>query len=128
MLLPLPSRPLGLHPALRLAIGSLAGVRRRGQRAHPAAARYAHHLSCPGRSSRALLERSAALRPLSSARLLPLPAGFAIAFTPLSWLGLTAGGIVWGWLNLGVYGWGLWRSARAMCCPAPGRRRARRCS
>ena len=51
----------------------------------------------------------------------------AIAFTPLSSLGLTVGGIVWGWLSIGVYGWGLCATG-ATCCRVSGRRCARRCS
>src|SRR5262249_43526166 len=40
------------------------------------------------------------------------PPVFAIAVTPVSILGLTAGGILWTWLSLAVYAAGLWRFAR----------------
>ena len=40
------------------------------------------------------------------------PPVFAVAVGPLSALGLRLGGIVWGWLNLGIYGAGLWRLRR----------------
>jgi hypothetical protein len=32
---------------------------------------------------------------------------FAIAFTPFAWLGSSVGGVLWGWLSLGVYFHGL---------------------
>lgn len=32
---------------------------------------------------------------------------FAVLMTPLAWLGPAVAGIVWGWLNLGLYFWGL---------------------
>ena len=53
-------------------------------------------------------------RPLDYFRYPPV---FAVAFTPLSAAGLTAGGVLWGWLNLGVYGWGLWRLRRDVLPP-----------
>jgi hypothetical protein len=37
---------------------------------------------------------------------------FAVAATPLWALGLRGGGIIWTWLNLGVYAAGLWRFRR----------------
>jgi hypothetical protein len=37
------------------------------------------------------------------------PPVFAVFVTPLSVLGLRAGGILWCWLNLGIYGWGVAR-------------------
>jgi hypothetical protein len=40
------------------------------------------------------------------------PPAFAIAFTPFDQLGPRLGGVLWGWLCLGVYGLGLWRYAR----------------
>lgn len=36
----------------------------------------------------------------------------AVCFSPLAWLGSRVGGVVWGWLNLVVYGAGLWAFAR----------------
>jgi hypothetical protein len=59
-------------------------------------------------------------RPLDYFRYPPV---FAVAFTPLSAAGLTAGGVLWNWLNLGVYGWGLWRLRRDVLPVtwAPGR-------
>src|SRR5262245_36936207 len=42
--------------------------------------------------------------PLDYYRYPPL---FAILFTPFFWCGPTLGGVLWGWLNLGVYLWGL---------------------
>src|SRR5262249_49228359 len=53
-------------------------------------------------------------RPLDYFRYPPV---FAVAFTPLSAAGLTAGGVLWNWLNLGVYGWGLWRLRRDVLPP-----------
>jgi len=40
------------------------------------------------------------------------PLSCAIALTPLSLLGHRAGGILWAWLNLGIYAWGLVRLVR----------------
>jgi hypothetical protein len=40
------------------------------------------------------------------------PPAFAVAIAPLAALGLRAGGILWGWLNLATYGAGLWRFRR----------------
>lgn len=37
------------------------------------------------------------------------PPVFAVSFTPLAMLGSRLGGILWAWLNLAVYGIGLWR-------------------
>ena len=37
---------------------------------------------------------------------------FAVAMTPFALLGNCAGGIVWCWLNIGVYLWGLRRLVR----------------
>jgi hypothetical protein len=42
------------------------------------------------------------------------PPVFAIAVTPLARLGLCGGGILWSWLGLAVYGWGVWRFGRAI--------------
>jgi Glycosyltransferase family 87 len=110
--LPLPSRPFRLHLALRLALalwlafGVAVSVRTlllpETHTVFPILAASSQHYWHN--------------QPLY-ARYLPLdyfryPPGFAVAFTPLSCLGLTAGGIVWSWLSLGVYGWGLWRLRR----------------
>ncbi len=48
-------------------------------------------------------------RPLDYFRYPPV---FAVALTPLAALGLYLGGILWGWLNLAVFGAGLWRAWR----------------
>src|SRR3954454_13280782 len=40
------------------------------------------------------------------------PPVFAVAFAPLAPLDLVAGGVLWAWLNLAVYGAGLWAFAR----------------
>ncbi len=40
------------------------------------------------------------------------PPPLAVFFSPLSLLGLRAGGVVWAWLSLAVYGAGLWEFAR----------------
>ncbi len=45
-------------------------------------------------------------RPLDYFRYPPV---FAVAITPLAVLGPRLGGILWGWLNLAVFGAGLWR-------------------
>ena len=111
-MLPLPSRPLGLHPALRLTIGLWLAfgvavsvrtlLRPETHTVFPVLAASSEHYW----NNQPLYAR---YQPLDYFR---YPPGFAVAFTPLSCLGLTAGGILWGWLNLGVYGWGLWRLRR----------------
>ena len=40
------------------------------------------------------------------------PPAFAVFFTPLGLLGARAGGVLWAWLSLAVYGAGLWAFAR----------------
>src|SRR5262245_22875413 len=40
------------------------------------------------------------------------PPALAVALTPLSALGLAAGGVLWAWLNLAVYAAGLWLCRR----------------
>ncbi len=112
MLLPLPSRPSGVHPALRLAIAlwlafgvavSVRTVLRPDTHTiFPVLANGSKHYW----NDQPLYARYS---PLDYFRYPPV---FALAFTPLEYLGLTCGGILWGWLNLGVYGWGLWRLRR----------------
>jgi hypothetical protein len=111
-MLPLPSRWPAPHPALRVAItlwllfGVAAGVRTvlrpNSHTVFPILAASSQHWW----ADRPLYAR---YRPLDYFR---YPPAFAVAFTPLSAAGLTAGGVLWGWLNLGVYGWGLWRLRR----------------
>jgi hypothetical protein len=116
-MLPLLSRSLGLHPALRLAIGLWLAVgvavsirtalRPEQHTIFPILAASSEHYW----NNQPLYAR---YRPLDYFR---YPPGFAVAVTPLSCFGLTAGGILWGWLNLGVYGWGLWRPRRDVLPP-----------
>src|SRR5438046_526547 len=40
------------------------------------------------------------------------PPALAVVLTPVSAFGLTGGGVLWTWLNLGVYAWGLARLRR----------------
>jgi Glycosyltransferase family 87 len=106
------SRASQLHPALRLAIGlwlvfgvavSVRTLLLSDQHTvFPVFATASKHFW----DQQSLYAR---YRPLDYFRYPPV---FAIGFTPLSALGLTGGGLLWNWLNLGVYGWGLWRFRR----------------
>ena len=117
---PLPVRtrtgdPLRLALALWLAVGLAVGVRTLirpdSHTVFPIFASAVGHYW----SDQPLYDRDAVLDDFR------YPPTFAVAVTPLGLLGLRAGGILWSWLGLAVYGAGLWRFGRDVLPEAEGK-------